>query len=326
MRARTVVAIVAVAAIGLASYVGIGALRDAVRPFLAASGCTATVDGRTVDLSAEQAENASLIAAIAVARGMPARAVSIALATAYQESKIYNLDGGDRDSVGIFQQRPSQGWGTPAQLQDPGYAANAFYDALARVSGYQQLDITVAAQEVQRSGYPEAYAAHEADARVLASALTGNSPHAFSCALPDDPASASASAQLRASGLTPRADRVRRDVVGVFGDLPLGGFAPGGVSSGHATGSAHYDGRAVDIFVRPVSRSNDVRGWAIAAYLVGQAERLHVQTVIFDARIWTAGSRSGDGWRTYSPDTSGASAATAAILEHRDHVHVDVAG
>ena len=66
-------------------------------------------------------------------------------------------------------------------------------------------------------------------------------------------------------------------------------------------GSAHYEGRAVDIFVRPISPANKVRGWAIAQYLVAQADRLDIKTVIFDGRIWTAGRKSGDGWRDYDP-------------------------
>ena len=151
-----------------------------------AEECTAKVRGREVALSTEQAENAALITAISVQRGMPARAATIALATAYQESDLCNLEGGDRDSLGLFQQRPSQGWGTPEQILDPVYATNAFYDALAQVDGYETMEITEAAQHVQRSGFPEAYADHEADARVLASALTGNSPHAFTCVVDDD--------------------------------------------------------------------------------------------------------------------------------------------
>ena len=118
---------------------------------------------------------------------MPARAATIALATAYQESDLYNVEGGDRDSLGLFQQRPSQGWGSPEQVLDPYYAANAFYDELVDVDGYEAMEVTVAAQEVQRSGLPGAYADHEADARVLASALTGNSPRAFSCRYTDEP-------------------------------------------------------------------------------------------------------------------------------------------
>jgi hypothetical protein len=88
-------------------------------------------------------------------------------------------------------------------------------------------------------------------------------------------------------------------------------------------GSAHYDGRAVDIFVRPISPRNKERGWAIAQYLVAQADRLAVQTVIFDDRIWRSGSRSDDGWRNYHPP---ARSGDRRILEHRDHVHVDVFG
>ena len=103
-----------------------------------------------------------------------------------------------------------------------------------------------------------------------------------------------------------------------------GGVAPGGVTDGHMPGSAHYEGRAVDVFFRPISEASKDRGWAMAQYLVAHAARLHVKTVIFDGRIWTSGWRSDDGWRAYEPDTSGRDAGTAAILEHRDHVHVDV--
>jgi hypothetical protein len=318
MRLRTGVALVGVAAVGIAVAVGYGVVHH-VAPLLHPDECTATASGRTVTLTPEQAENAALITAVSVNRGMPARAATIALATAYQESKLYNLEAGDRDSLGLFQQRPSQGWGTKDQILNPYYSTNAFYDALDRIGDYEAMRVTVAAQEVQRSGYPEAYADHEADARVLASALTGNSPHAFSCrisATPDQERD-----KLTSSGLTHRADVVRREVTEVFGSPPLGGFAPGGVSSGHMGGSAHYDGRAVDIFVRPISAENKIRGWAIAQYLVAQADRLAIATVIFDDRIWTAGSRSGDGWRDYvPPDEPG----DRAILEHRDHVHVDV--
>ena len=145
--------------------------------------CTTKVNGLSVVLTATQARNASLISAIAVHRGMPAHAATIALAAALQESKLYNLRGGDRDSLGLFQQRPSQGWGTPQEILDPVHATNAFYDALARVPGYETMPVTVAAQRVQRSGYPSAYAVYEADARALASALTGFSPAAFACHL-----------------------------------------------------------------------------------------------------------------------------------------------
>ncbi|WP_148613709.1 hypothetical protein [Nocardioides rubriscoriae] len=318
MRRGVAPALVAVAALLVVGGVVTGLLREGRVPFLGAEeGCTAVVGERSVTLSVEQAENAATIAAVAVRRGLPPRAVSIALATAYQESDLRNVDHGDRDSLGLFQQRPSQGWGSAQQVQDPVHAANAFYDALVEVDGYQSLEITVAAQEVQRSGFPRAYADHESDARVLASALTGESDAAFACTVDGDVDAGGAT--LTRQGLTARADAVRRDLETAFGPLSLGGFEPGGVSTGHVKGSAHYDGRALDVFFRPVTEANRDRGWAVAAYLVAHAQRLQVRTVIFDDRIWVAGRD--DSWRDYdAPDRPG----DRAVLEHRDHVHVDV--
>jgi hypothetical protein len=288
-----------------------------VGPIPDREGCTASAAGRSVSLDIEQADNAAVIAGVAVRRELPARAVSIALATAYQESDIRNLDHGDRDSLGLFQQRPSQGWGTPKQTQNPYHSTNRFYDALVKVDGYESMEITDAAQEVQRSAFGDAYADHEADARVLASTLTGYSPAGFACVVRHDDAEVQ---DLLRSGLTPRAAAVRRDLRRTFGRLPLGGFQPGGVTSGHMEGSAHYDGRAIDIFFRPASQPNQRHGWAVAQYLVARANDLGIETVIYDDRIWTAGLRSEAGWREYD-EPSGPNQPT---LEHRDHVHVDV--
>ncbi len=316
-RSRSITATLVVVAV--VATIAVVVLRFGGGPgFLRSEGCTVSVEGHTVELDLEQAENASLIASIAVRRGLPARAASIALATAYQESKLYNLDYGDRDSLGLFQQRPSQGWGSAEQVSDPVYSTNRFYDELVGIEGYRDLEITVAAQLVQRSGFPGAYADHEADARALASALSGNSAAAFTCEL--NPDAEGTSTQLGRSGLTDRAGVVRRQVEEAFGKQQVGGFAPGGVSDGHIPGSAHYDGRAVDVFFRPVNAANRTRGWAVAHYLVAQADRLDIATVIYDGRIWTA-RRSPQGWREYdAPDRPG----NRAVLEHRDHVHVDV--
>ncbi len=311
--------LVGLAVLAVVAVTGVLVLRG-VGPFPDPEGCTVEVGDVVADLSTEQAENAAIIAAVAVRRGLPARAVSIALATAYQESKIQNLGHGDRDSLGLFQQRPSMGWGTEEQIQDPFYASNRFYDELVKVDGYENMRITEAAQAVQRSGFPEAYDDHADDARALASALTGYSAGGrFSCVVRTD--GGLEKERPGASGLTPRAAAVRRDVERAFGDLSLGGFAPEGVRDGHQEGSTHYDGRAVDIFVRPVNDANNRRGWAIAQYLVAHADRLHVQHVIFDGKIWSSGARSALGWREYDP---GERPGDRAVLEHRDHVHVDV--
>src|SRR5262249_58499648 len=117
-------------------------------------GCRVSLDGATFTMSPEQASHATTIAAVGKRLGMPDHAVSVALAAALQESKLYNLDYGDRDSLGLFQQRPSQGWGTPTQLTTPSYAANAFYKELEKVDSWETLAITDAAQRVQRSGAP----------------------------------------------------------------------------------------------------------------------------------------------------------------------------
>ncbi|MEQ6903228.1 hypothetical protein [Nocardioides sp. YIM 152588] len=303
--------------LAMIAVIGVAVLRVTDQLGLGPDGdCNVEVDAHEVELNREQAENATLIAAIAIERALPARAVSIALATAYQESKLENIEHGDRDSIGLFQQRPSQGWGTEEQILDPVYSTNAFYDALVKVDGYEGMEITDAAQEVQRSAFPRAYADHEQDARALASALTGYSQAAFSCDLSGG--APTADADLRPSGLTPRANQVRLDLLERFGTLSLGGFQRGGVSTGHMEGSAHYDGRAIDIFFRPISEQSKVDGWAVAHYLVGNASRLDIRTVIYDGRIWRAGQ---DGWRDYNaPDGPG----DPEILEHRDHVHVDV--
>lgn len=322
-RGTAIAAVAALAVTGLVAGGTYFALDTGLGPLPDPESCTATVDGHAVAMSIEQAENASIIAAVAERRGLPARAVSIAIATAYQESKLLNLDFGDRDSLGLFQQRPSQGWGRREQILDPYYAANAFYDALIQVDGYQDMPITEAAQAVQRSGFPDAYADHELDGRTIASAMAGYSRAAFSCVV----SRADVNAQdPRADGLTPRANAVRQDMAKSFGELPLGGFQPGGVTSGHMAGSSHYDGRALDVFFRPINAENRRRGWVLAHYLVANADRLSLAHVIFDGNIWTAGTPSEEGWRPFDPLglTGDESPETLAILEHRDHVHVDV--
>ncbi|TLM83452.1 hypothetical protein [Pseudarthrobacter sp. NamE5] len=124
--------------------------------------------------------------------------------------------------------------------------------------------------------------------------------------------------QLAASGLTPRAERLRGAMTAVFSEGSLGGFAPGGVSQGHGGDSTHYDGRAIDIFFRPVSEENRREGWVLAHWLVAHAEDLDVQYVIFDDQFWSVHSPRGR-WHDYNAPDPG-----NEILRHLDHVHVDV--
>jgi len=121
----------------------------------------------------EQLTNAQVIVSVGVHKAVPPRGWIIAVATAMQESGLRNPPGGDRDSIRLFQQRPSHGWGTPNQLADPAYAAGKFYDKLLTVDDWPSMPLTEAAQHVQVSAYPDAYAKWEDDATDLVSALAG---------------------------------------------------------------------------------------------------------------------------------------------------------
>jgi hypothetical protein len=139
------------------------------------------ITGSDLTITTEQAANAATIAAVARLRGLPERAAVIALATAQQESRLRNLDYGDRDSLGLFQQRPSQGWGSEAQVQDPVYAAGKFFDHLVTVPGWETGDLTTVADAVQRSAFPLAYRQWESMATTLATALYSTEHGALSC-------------------------------------------------------------------------------------------------------------------------------------------------
>jgi hypothetical protein len=168
----SIITVVALVASGVAIYV---ALKNK------STSCRVDLDQSSYTLDLEQAQHATTIAAVGKRLGLADHAVTVALATALQESQLHNLAHGDRDSLGLFQQRPSQGWGTPSQVMDPTYAAEAFFTHLAKVDGWETLPVTTAAQEVQRSGAPDAYARWEPEAAALAIALTGERPAAFTC-------------------------------------------------------------------------------------------------------------------------------------------------
>jgi hypothetical protein len=178
MRPRTV------GVITLAGIVAVGALIVTYvtrRTPLTTEPCQVAGAGRTYGLDRDQAANAITIATAANAVGLPHHAVTIADAAALQESALHNLAHGDRDSLGLFQQRPSQGWGSASQILNPTFAATSFFHALARVDGWQTLSVNDAAQRVQHSAMPTAYAKWEDEARALARATTGELPGTLTC-------------------------------------------------------------------------------------------------------------------------------------------------
>ncbi|MEU9077222.1 hypothetical protein ACFYUY_27015 [Kitasatospora sp. NPDC004745] len=280
-------------------------------------GCTVKTAAGSGTLELPQAANAATIAAVSRSRGLPDRATAISLATAMQESKLRNLAGGDRDSIGLFQQRPSMGWGTPAQIADPVYATNKFLDGLVKVPGYTRLPLTDAAQAVQKSGYPQAYAKHETKATLLTSALAGREPASFSCIVhdytkpdPEDSASPTAGASATPAAAPDRAqvlsDRVRRE----FGRTvtPATGYtstikgAENAVSLTPDPATAALTSSADAVTDGGVSAER-ASGWEVAHWAVAQAQQLGVATVAYDGKIWRK-SKSADGWQ---PQTSGTS-------------------
>lgn len=129
--------------------------------------------GETFQLTGERRDNAQAILATGAKLGVPQPGLVIGIATALQESRLSNLDYGDRDSLGLFQQRPSQGWGSPEQIRDPAYAATQFFSRLLRVPGWQHMAPIDAAHAVQRSAFPEAVAQWLPSATRITAALQG---------------------------------------------------------------------------------------------------------------------------------------------------------
>jgi hypothetical protein len=240
-------------------------------------------DAVTYEVEPEQAANAATIEAVASSRGLPDRAVTIALATAMQESALHNLRHGDRDSLGLFQQRPSQGWGTAQQILDPVYAAGKFYDHLVKIPGYSRLPLTVAAQKVQHSGFPQAYAKHEANASLLTAALTGRRAAALTCT----------AGPRTDGGEAGDPAQVRRTLVREFGDGVLPHTTAQAVSLDGVAEDA--GGAARDEVTIPAPTKQ--RGWELAHWALAQAEQLHIAHISYGRYVWDA-DRSAEGGRT----------------------------
>lgn len=273
-------ALLVLAGAGTGTY---AVLREMTAP--ADPECTiAGKDGEvTQRLEPEQAANAATIGAVGTARGLSLRAITIAIATAMQESSLYNLDHGHSDSLGLFQQRPSQGWGTAEEIMDPVYAAGQFYDQLVEVPGYETMSLTDAAQAVQRSAHPDAYAKHESSASAWGKALTGRSPGALSCVTDGE----------RVRGDT---QEIAEKLAYEFGDR---------VETNGAAGirvTAALDRQAADGTSR--------RGWALAHWAVTNAADLGIERITYGNRVWEA-SDSGDGWQVTDEQSDGKNTAGA---------------
>ena len=250
--------------IGGAGYAAITALRHALAPPppTYTAGCQAGTGVNAVQLTVSQAQIAATIAAVAERHSLPARALTIAYATAMQESDLANLSYGTADSVGVFQQRPSQGWGTVSQLQDPVYATTAFFNALVKVPGYTRLAVAVAAQDVQHSADGAAYDNYLSQAEELTPAFTAG--RGLTCW--NGTGQASAKLDLHGAAVAMDAE---------FG-------TPGG-SSALDSVSRVRSGKADSISPRGGA------GWAAANWLVANAAAYGITKVSYGGYTWTQG-------------------------------------
>jgi hypothetical protein len=244
---RAVVVLVAIGLLVTLAAFGVRSWLTNKLPIAQSASCD--ISNSPYTLSTEQAANAATITAIATARELPARAVTIALATALQESKLVNIEYGDRDSVGLFQQRPSQGWGSQGQILDPRYSAAKFFDALVKVRGWETMRLSTAAQAVQKSAHPTAYQRWEDQASTLAKAFTGAEPALVSCSFPEPTVAASPAKVMELLDLELPATQL--SATAQIGELRAG------------------------------------TPWATAGWLVAKADRLGIEAVVLDGRRWT---------------------------------------
>jgi hypothetical protein len=251
-----------------------------IPPTLKPEECTIKAGQDTATLTLEQGQHAATIAAVGLQRGDGVRGVTIALATALQESKLENIPGGDRDSIGLFQQRPSQGWGTPEQLADPRFAATAFYKKLETIDNWQTKTVAEAAQAVQRSADGSLYGGWEFRATTLATAYSGQSAGAVACLTRNAHATKDLATALRAD--------LRGDLGTKAVSIALSTPNAAGIASLHIASKT----------------SSDIKTYRqIEYWLVGHAQAYRVASVNYRDVMWTATT---GGWQTLAkPDATG---------------------
>jgi len=277
------VLIVIAVLLGLLAY-GAYTVYQRFSQVLVIPGCQAGTGGNAIPLDFGQAADAATIAGVAAQEALPTQALTIAYATAFQESKLENLTYGDRDSVGIFQQRPSEGWGSTAQLEDPAYASRAFFGALVQVPNYQKIPVYEAAQAVQKSADGYAYQQYAQSGALLAADYTA-APHAVTCWYnpAQQAASEGVSTKLDLHGAAEELDHV-------FG-------TPGQDSA--LTGVSRIRSGSADLITTVHGA-----GWTVANWLVTNATSYGITQVSYDGYQWTAGLNE-TSWQANSDATAG---------------------
>ena len=269
---NSAIGIALVLVLALIGYRVYGSFQHTTIPVAGPPGCQAGTGATAISMDTDQAAIAATIAGVAARHKLPEEAVIIAYAAAIQESQLHDLDYGDRDSVGVFQQRPSQGWGTKSELENPVYATTKFFAALVQVPGYATMPVDEAAQDVQHSGDGGAYEQWASVAAQLASYFTGASPHGVSCwyVPPARPSLAS----------------VGRSLTETFGPQGGNGIL---VAVTTARSEKKKPGDAV------VQAQPD-EAWTVAGWLVAHAQDYGISEVRYAGYDWTAADGS-MGWQ-----------------------------
>jgi hypothetical protein len=266
-RPLTVLTVIAVLLAG-AGYAAYSAYQHYVVRLLTVPGCQAGTGKNAIPLDFGQAADTAIIAGVAVREHLPRRALTIAYATAMQESKLENPGFGDLDSVGIFQQRPSQGWGSATQLQDPAFATTAFFSALTKVPNWTKMPVYQAAQAVQHSADGYAYQQYAQTGALLAADFTA-APHAVTCWY--DPATQASSLGVSTK---PNFGGALKELTDAFGQVRSGGAV-----------------RAVT--AQPGSGTHTLKvtgasGWPVANWLVANAGNYGITQVRYGGYRWKA--------------------------------------
>jgi len=269
---RIVITLVLVAAVAVAAVLGIRALFAVAKHSLAYSYC----DIGQYEVDTDQASVAAQMvgAVTGYSPALPERAAVLVLAAALQESKLTNLPSGDRDSVGVLQQRPSQGWGNPpgdvASLQNVTEATREFLNHLRKIEGWQTMDLSEAVQAVQISADGSLYGQYEDEAKALADALQGHTAAGITCTI-NKPTKVATTAKV---------------IAALTAQLP--------VTPPRAVGGT--------ITVPDA-------GWQTSAWFVANADRYGIDSVSFDHQTWTRAHQ----WRSSTASTTGVVATMATV-------------
>jgi hypothetical protein len=267
---RPVAVLTVIAALlAVGGYAAYTAYQHYVVRLLTVPGCQAGTGANAIALDFSQTADAAIIAGVAVREHLPREALTIAYATALQEAKLENPDYGTLDSVGIFQQRPSEGWGTAAELENPAFASKAFFAALVKVPGYQRLPVYEAAQDVQRSADGYAYEQWASSGAALAADFAAT-PHAVTCWY--DPATQAAQNDVS----------TQLDLTAAISGM-AGTFGRPGQQAPVLRVSTDRSEESGTFAVTAAS------GWAVANWLMANASSYGITQLRYGGYQWTAG-------------------------------------